>query len=150
MVPRNFLTGRKSALFSACTHHWICNSGSPHFSYTIFFNSGVKASLALRASAISNNALHILSLTVWFYHPGQTPALFDLAFLLCGGGQADSLAAQSLNTEFISLQITNNKPLGAPFANKGALFLSLFLISKMLISTRRACGSFLFSFHRNV
>lgn len=50
--------------------------------------------------------------------------LFDFAFVLCGGGQADSFAAQSLNTEFICMQITNNKPLRAPFANKRALFLS--------------------------
>lgn len=85
--------------------------------------------------------LTFFSITVWFYHPEQTPALFDLAFVLCEGGQADSFAAQSLNTEFIFIQITNNKPLGAPFANKRALLLSLF-ISKMLISTHRACGCF--------
>lgn len=105
----------------------------------------MKQSLALRASVICNNALTFFSITVWFYHPEQTPALFDLAFVLCEGGQADSFAAQSLNTEFISLQITNNKPLGAPFANKRALFLSLF-ISEMLISTHRACGCFFFFF----
>lgn len=81
--------------------------------------------------------------TVWFYQAEQTPALFDLAFVLCEGGQAGSFAAQSLNTEFIFIQITNNKPLRAPFANKRALFLSL-LISEMLISTHRAGGCLFF------
>lgn len=79
--------------------------------------------------------------TVWFYQAEQTAALFDLAFVLSEGGQAET--AQSLNTEFICLQITNNKPLRDPSANKRALFLSL-LIS-MLISTHRA-----FFFQRNV
>lgn len=113
--------------------------------FLLFFTPFPKNSLALRASVISNNAPNILFHYSQVLSSWTNRAVFDVAFVLCEGGQAASLAAQPLNTDFIFIQITNNKPLGAPFANKRALFLSLF-ISKMLISTHRACGCFFLSF----
>lgn len=81
--------------------------------------ASVKPGLGPRASqprSSPTQPLTFCSVTVGFYPPEQRPA-FDVAFVPCEGGRA-----HSFKTDFIFLQITNNKPLGAPFANKGALF----------------------------
>lgn len=53
----------------------------------------------------------------------QTAAMFDLAFVLCGGGQADSSAAPSLNRVYLHSNYKQQTSWGFFFpANKRALF----------------------------
>ncbi len=88
------------------------------------------------------------SLPFVFCHSKQTTAWSCLSLRLFSLKEVTQtkpkshLLLQPLSAEFISIYITNTKPLRAHFANRTAHCFSSLLISKMLINTRRARGCY--------